>query len=126
MKQQTLEELIPAAMDIVVHAGDARLYARNALKAVQEQDFEKADAELKQAQHEIELAHASQTTIVQNEARGAEYEYSMLFNHAQDTLMTINSEIELTRSLVDTFRVYSGMISQLAAQTQANQSEVCA
>lgn len=126
MKQQTLEELIPAAMDIVVHAGDARLYARNALKAVQEQDFEKADAELKQAQHEIELAHASQTTIVQNEARGAEYEYSMLFNHAQDTLMTINSEIELTRSLVDTFRVYSGMISQLAAQTQTNQSEVCA
>lgn len=113
MNQQTMNELIPAAMDIVVHAGDARLHAREALKAVQRQDFTEAASKLKEAKHEIELAHSAQTAIVQNEARGAEYEYSMLFNHAQDTLMTINSEVELTTTLIDTFRVYSQMIAQV-------------
>ena len=49
--------------------------------------------------------HRAQTEIIQNEARGIRYEYSMLFNHAQDTLMTINSEIELTADLILTFEV---------------------
>lgn len=111
MTERTMEELIPAAMNIVVHAGDARLHARGALKAVQCQDFAEADELLAKAKHEIEQAHASQTAIVQNEARGVEYEYSMLFNHAQDTLMTINSEVELTATLIDTFRVYSDLIA---------------
>lgn len=110
MTEQTMEELIPAAMEIVVHAGDARLHARNALKAVQQQDFEEAERLMGEAKREIEQAHSAQTTIVQNSARGVDYEYSMLFNHAQDTLMTINSEVELTRTLIDTFRVYADMI----------------
>ena len=38
-----------------------------------------------------------------------QYEYCMLFNHAQDTLMTINSEIELCSSLIDTFRSFAAM-----------------
>ena len=112
MNDQTMNELIPAAMNIVVHAGDARLHARNALKAVQKQDFAAADELFVQAKTEIERAHAEQTAIVQAVARGEEYEYSMLFNHAQDTLMTINSEIELTRALIDTFRVYTVMIKR--------------
>lgn len=115
MDEKTMNELIPAAMDIVVHAGDARLHAREALKAVQQQNFKKAEAKLLEATHEIELAHSSQTAIVQNEARGAKYEYSMLFNHAQDTLMTINSEVEMTRTLVDTFRVYTEMIARMGS-----------
>ena len=52
-----------------------------------------------------EITHRAQTEIIQNEARGIRYEYSMLFNHAQDTLMTINSEIELTADLILTFEV---------------------
>ena len=111
MNQQTEKVLIPAAMNIVVHAGDARLHARNALKAVQRQQFDAALELLDRAKAEIEQAHSAQTEIVQNEARGVEYEYSMLFNHAQDTLMTINSEVELTATLIDTFRVYSDLIA---------------
>jgi len=58
---------------------------------------------------EITQAHAAQTEIIQAEARGVQYEYCMLFNHAQDTLMTINSEIELCSSLIDTFRSFAAM-----------------
>ena len=71
--------------------------------------FEKADDCLKEAKKEITQAHAAQTEIIQAEARGVQYQYCMLFNHAQDTLMTINSEIELCSSLIDTFRSFAAM-----------------
>lgn len=103
-------ELVMAAMDILVHAGDARELAKKALEAVQAQDFEEAKHRLSEAKKEITTAHQAQTEIIQNEARGKKYEYCMLFNHAQDTLMTINSEIILTQTLIDTFEVYTNML----------------
>ena len=102
-------ELIQSAMGILTHAGDARLHTKEALKYVQALQCEKADAGLKEAKKEITQAHAAQTEIIQAEARGVQYEYCMLFNHAQDTLMTINSEIELCSSLIDTFRSFAAM-----------------
>ncbi|MCR0568295.1 PTS lactose/cellobiose transporter subunit IIA [[Clostridium] innocuum] len=102
-------ELILSAMGILTHAGDARLHTKEALKHVQALQFDKADASLKKAKAEITQAHAAQTEIIQAEARGVQYEYCMLFNHAQDTLMTINSEIELCSSLIDTFRSFAAM-----------------
>ena len=102
-------ELILSAMGILTHAGDARLHTKEALKHVQALQFDKTDASLKEAKAEITQAHAAQTEIIQAEARGVQYEYCMLFNHAQDTLMTINSEIELCSSLIDTFRSFAAM-----------------
>ena len=102
-------ELILSAMGILTHAGDARLHTKEALEYVQALHFEKADACLKEPKKEITQAHAAQTEIIQAEARGVQYEYCMLFNHAQDTLMTINSEIELCSSLIDTFRSFAAM-----------------
>ena len=102
-------ELIMTAMGILTHAGDARLHAKKALKHVQALQFEEADTCLQEAKKEITQAHAAQTAIIQAEAQGVQYEYCMLFNHAQDTLMTINSEIELCDSLVDTFRSFANM-----------------
>lgn len=101
--------LILSAMGILTHAGDARLHTKEALKHVQTLEFDKADSCLKEAKKEITQAHAAQTEIIQAEARGVQYEYCMLFNHAQDTLMTINSEIELCSSLIDTFRSFAAM-----------------
>lgn len=102
-------ELILSAMGILTHAGDARLHTKEALKYVQALQFEKADACLMEAKKEITQAHTAQTEIIQAEARGVQYQYCMLFNHAQDTLMTINSEIELCSSLIDTFRSFAAM-----------------
>ena len=102
-------ELILSAMGILTHAGDARLHTKEALKYVQALQVAKADAGLKAAKKEITQAHAAQTEIIQAEARGVQYEYCMLFHHAQDTLMTINSEIELCSSLIDTFRSFAAM-----------------
>ncbi len=112
MPNKDENELIIAAMKIISDAGDARLSAKSALISVQKQDFEGAYDNIKKAKGQIVNAHKVQTEIIQNEARGEKYEYCMLFNHAQDTLMTINSEVDLVSTLIDTFKVYAEMIGE--------------
>jgi PTS system cellobiose-specific IIA component len=87
-------ELISVAMQIILHAGNGRTKAQEAIN----------DA-LKEAKDHIVLAHRSQTAIIQNEAAGKSYQPSLLFTHAQDHLMTITSEVNMTRDLVDLFEV---------------------
>lgn len=106
------QDLIHPAMGILSHAGDARLESKKALEAVQKQNFDQAKEHMKTAKKEITKAHQMQTEIIQNEARGIQYDYCMLFNHAQDTLMTINSEIELISTLIDTFEIYTHLIKE--------------
>jgi len=36
---------------------------------------------------------------------GEKYEYSMLFAHAQDTLMTIMSEINMSAEMIDILKI---------------------
>lgn len=112
MENEFSNELIMPAMGMLSHSGDARLEAKKALEFVQKQNFKQARIHLKTAKKEITKAHQAQTEIIQNEARGIRYEYCMLFNHAQDTLMSINSEIELIATLIDTFEIYSKLIKE--------------
>lgn len=111
------QDLIVAAMEIITHAGDARNFAKQARAALRSMDDELVKELMQSAKDEIAIAHRSQTAIIQDEARGIRYEYSMLFNHAQDTLMTINSEIELTQDMIDTFQF---LFDQLAIKEKAH------
>ncbi|MGL9748993.1 PTS system, cellobiose-specific IIA component [Enterococcus sp. DIV0170] len=98
-------ELIPVAMQIIIHAGNGRTKAQEAIKFAKEQNFEGAREALKEAKDNIVLAHRSQTEVIQNEAAGKCYAPSLLFTHAQDHLMTITSEVNMTRDLVDLFEL---------------------
>ncbi len=98
-------ELIPVAMQIILHAGNGRTKAQEAIKLAKTQDFEAAHAALKEAKDNIVLAHRSQTAVIQNEAAGKSYDPCLLFTHAQDHLMTITSEVNMTCDLVDMFEL---------------------
>lgn len=98
-------ELIPVAMQIILHAGNGRTKAQEAISFAKKKDFESARAALKEAKGNIVLAHKSQTTVIQNEAAGKSYTPCLLFTHAQDHLMTITSEVNMTRDLVDLFEM---------------------
>lgn len=100
-------ELIDVAMQIILHAGDARIDAGNALTLAKQFKINEAREELKKAMENIRLAHVSQTHVIQNETRGKTYEYCLLFAHAQDTLMTINSEVKIANDLVDILEIIS-------------------
>lgn len=89
------------AMKIILHAGDARLKISEALKSLKVFDIENAKSLLKEADKDIVAAHQSQTEALQAESNGDEIEYSILFSHAQDTCMTVCSEMNIAEQLID-------------------------
>ncbi len=94
------EQIIENAMKIIMSAGDARVCNQKALDALAEFDVEKAKELMKEANKYIAEAHKVQTDAIQGETRGEKTEYSLLFAHAQDTLMTIYSEINIAKQLI--------------------------
>lgn len=100
--------LIPVAMQIILHAGNARNHASGALAAAKKNDFVEADNLMNEAEKEIIEAHKAQTKIIQDEMSGLSYDYSLLFTHAQDTLMTIKSELNFAKELIDVLKIVYG------------------
>lgn len=98
-------ELIPVAMQIIIHAGNGRTCAQEAITYAKKGDIPGAKEKLKEAKDNILLAHRSQTGVIQKEAGGHSYEPNLLFTHAQDHLMTITSEVNMTGSLIDMYEL---------------------
>ncbi|MCI9200829.1 MAG: PTS lactose/cellobiose transporter subunit IIA [Lachnospiraceae bacterium] len=107
MGEEFNEELVATAMQIIMNAGDARLSVKDALSHAKAFDFTEAENKMEEAKKFIVQAHKSQTEVIQSEANGKKYEYSMLFAHAQDTLMTIMSEIQLAEQMIDILKIIS-------------------
>lgn len=106
--------LTEVAMEIILHAGDARMFIQQALDAVAAFDYDTATAKLAEARREWTLAHHAQTDTIQAETAGTvRHEYSMLFTHAQDTLMTINSEYIVAQKLVALARAIDERLKKL-------------
>lgn len=82
------EKMDKVSMQIILHAGDAKCYTEEALSLLKTFSFEEAEKKMELAKQELTLAHASQTELIQAEARGTQYPINLLFNHSQDTLMT--------------------------------------
>ncbi len=100
--------LIKVSMDIILYAGDARNNVEFALDYAEKGDIKNAKKELINAEENITKAHQSQTEVIQNEMSGVDYEPCLLFSHAQDTLMTIASELQTAKRLVNLYElVYS-------------------
>lgn len=98
---EKMDKLVQTSMEIILHAGNARNHAEEALAYAKQFDFCQAERLFAQAEEEITRAHKTQTEVIQQEAAGQEYPYSLLFVHAQDTLMTIQSELRLSREMKD-------------------------
>ena len=109
--EEKKEQLITAAMQIILYAGNARTFCSQAVDQANDDNFDEADKLMKQAKEEITKAHVSQTNIIQDEARGIEYPHSLLFTHAQDTLMTIKSEPNISEKIIMALRKISFFIN---------------
>lgn len=99
----TSGEAVQDTMNIIINAGDARELISQALDCVGDFDYTKARELMDQARKKLVVAHKLQTAKIQEEAEGKTVKYSVLFTHAQDTLMTINSEFKLTDHLIKVF-----------------------
>ena len=88
------------AMEVIMNAGDGRDKVDEALAAMAEGRLEQADARLREAEQLIAKAHNAQTEVVQSQVSGEDTEYSLLFVHAQDTVMTITTELRMAQKLL--------------------------
>ncbi|KQL50529.1 PTS lactose transporter subunit IIA [Heyndrickxia shackletonii] len=104
MEQINKEELALISMNVILHAGNARDYVFQAVDKASNGDFNQADELMKKADDEIVIAHKVQTNTLQQEAEGIEIPYSPLFGHAQDTLMTVKSEMNIMREIIKLYK----------------------
>jgi PTS system cellobiose-specific IIA component len=109
----TTDTMNSLALEIIMKAGDARLLVSEALEASAEGDFTEVDKKLDEAKKQLASAHRMQTDIVQSEGEGEKHEHTLLFIHAQDTLMTIYSEMNMVRQLKAVFQRYEDRLAAL-------------
>ena len=116
--EEEREKMASIAMQIVIHAGDARNLIMEALDHAAEGLYDQAEDQLKEARVELRQAHFFETEVVQSEAGGKKYEYSLLFTHAQDTVMTICTEMNLAKKIISMYRKLDDRISKLEEKAE--------
>ena len=104
MSEDIKNTSVKSTMEIILHAGDARVLIMQAMDCLGDFKYDKADKLLKEAHEKLVLAHKLQTERLQEEAEGKNVEYSVLFTHAQDTLMKINTEYNIVKHLIAVFK----------------------
>lgn len=88
------------AMELILHGGNARAEAYDALAAVKEGDHKKAEEHLKNSSNELKLAHEAQTKVLQEMAQGKDESPNLLMVHAHGHLMTAMTEKSLIEELI--------------------------
>ena len=97
MKTESIQQL---SFMIILHAGNARSSAFEALAAAKRSDDALVKEKLEEAETSFLEAHKLQTELLQEEARGTSNEMSVLLVHAQDHLMTAMTVKELATEMI--------------------------
>ncbi len=87
-KNLTRQEIGMIGFEIVAYAGDARSSLLEAIKCARRGEFEKIDGLVRDAQENLNIAHAKQTEMLALEAQGKDLDIGFIMIHAQDHLMT--------------------------------------
>ncbi|QQK81803.1 PTS lactose/cellobiose transporter subunit IIA [Salicibibacter cibi] len=87
---------------LILHGGNARGAAYEALDAAEEEDFETVELKLEEADEEFVAGHKWQTELISNQDDEATPTFLMI--HAQDHLMTAQAELVLIKRLINQHR----------------------
>ena len=97
-----INEFNTRAMQILLHAGEAKEIIKRAVDKMLKENCSEAQCEeiMQAASKELLLAHKEQTSVIQETVTCENLTIPLLFIHAQDTLMTTKSEFQLTQSII--------------------------
>ena len=95
-----MEEII---MGLIIHSGEARSYAMEAIQAAKAGKIEEAEELIIKSGENLSKAHNSQTKLIQGEAGGEKVEFSLLLVHAQDHLMTTIALKDIAKEIVELY-----------------------
>jgi len=92
------------AFQIILHAGNGKSSAMEAIQEAKTGNFDKSDELLEEAGEELSKAHHFQTKLIQEEANGNQNVISVLLIHSQDHLMTSMTVRDLAVEIVEIYR----------------------
>lgn len=90
--------LIP--FNIILHAGNAKSMAMEALYNSREGKLERAEKMIEEANIELIEAHKSQTKMLQEEASGSAREVSVVLCHSMDHIVMATTTVELAEEII--------------------------
>ncbi|MDF8374214.1 PTS lactose/cellobiose transporter subunit IIA [Weissella paramesenteroides] len=81
------DERMTVVMGLIMHGGNAKGQAYQAIQLAKEGKFDEADAAMALANQELKEAHDVQTDMLTKEAQGEHTEIDLYMVHGQDNLM---------------------------------------
>lgn len=102
------EDIQAIAFQIILHAGDARSSAMEAIQLAQAGNYDEAEAKIEAASQSFTEAHHVQTNLLQKEARGEMTDPTLIMIHAQDHLMTAMVVKDMAHVMIDLYRQLKG------------------
>lgn len=91
-------------MQLIMHGGDAKGKAIEAIEAAKAGEFESATIKLRESEQALVEAHHSQTGLLTQEASGESVEVSLLLIHGQDHLMTAIAFKDLAKEIIEVYK----------------------
>ncbi len=101
-------EILEKVMGLIMHGGDAKSSAMEAIHAAKSGDFDGAEDKLADSEEALTKAHKFQTNLLTKEASGDAVELSLLMVHGQDHLMTAMTVKDLATEIIDVYRKLDG------------------
>lgn len=96
--------MMQIAMGLIMHAGNARSLAMEAIQAAKAGQIDQADELIAKSDEALLEAHQVQTNLLVKEARGEKLEIGILLIHSQDHLMTSITVKDLAKEFIDLYR----------------------
>lgn len=100
------------AFKLILHGGNARGEAYEAIDLAEEFKFEEAEEKIKAAEAEMKEGHQYQTEAVRASDEGINATFLMI--HAQDHLMTALAEMNMAKRFIETNRKMYELEQRLA------------
>lgn len=100
-------------MQLILHGGNARGAAYEALDYAEEYNFDQANELLEEAKQSFLKAHKYQTQVVQSQEEGTVPTFFMI--HAQDHVMTAQAELELIKRMITQMKEMKKLTERIEA-----------
>lgn len=102
-----MDEMNEVEFKLIMHSGNARSSAMEAIKEANKGNFDKANQLLMEAKRELLDAQKSHSGMVQDEAAGRKVELSLLLIHSEDHLASSTVVVDLAKEIINIYSKYS-------------------
>lgn len=98
-------DLYQVSFELILHAGNAKTDGMLAIEQARSYNFTEANKYVEEAKEELNMAHKSQTSLIQAEANGEKTDLSVLMVHAQDHLTSAMIIIDQAEEFIHIYQI---------------------